>query len=128
MSQARRFAVGIYGTMGLAILGIFWEQAVTPVIDYGTAGFPIRIQFTCTAPVDERTGLGDRRGEGNRLANLGATYERLDEIEKARTYWQKALAIYEEIQSPHAETVRGWLEGLDNDEGDLRAERNTPQG
>lgn len=51
--------------------------------------------------------IGDRRGEGADLGNLGLAYSDLGEVEQARTCWQQSLAIFEQIQSPHAETVRG---------------------
>jgi len=54
--------------------------------------------------------IGDRRGEGNRLGNLGLAYRHLGQPEKARELWLEALRVFEEIKSPHAETVRGWLE------------------
>ena len=53
--------------------------------------------------------IGDRRGEGSRLHNLGLAYAAVGEIARARDLWQQALRIFEEIQSPDAETVRGWL-------------------
>ncbi len=56
--------------------------------------------------------IGDRRGEGNHLANMGMAYHRLGDNERARRLWQEALAIFEEIKSPHAQTVRGWLDSL----------------
>lgn len=34
-------------------------QGYVPVIDYERAGFPIRLQFTCTAPVDERSAIAE---------------------------------------------------------------------
>ncbi len=34
-------------------------QGYVPVIDYEKAGFPIRLQFSCTAPVDERARIAD---------------------------------------------------------------------
>ncbi len=63
--------------------------------------------------------IGDRRGEGNRLGNLGLAYSHLGQVEGdenhpgAREYLERALEIFEEIKSPSAEQVRGWLEELD---------------
>ena len=54
--------------------------------------------------------IGDRRGEGNHLANLGIAYKNLGDPARARELWTQALAIFEAIESPHAATVRGWLE------------------
>ncbi|MGC8857466.1 MAG: tetratricopeptide repeat protein, partial [Anaerolineae bacterium] len=53
--------------------------------------------------------IGDRRGEGNALANMGIAYETLGEKEKARALWLQALEIYRAIESPHAQTVERWL-------------------
>ena len=61
--------------------------------------------------------IGDRRGEGNYQANLGAAYHKLGEVERARGYWEEALRIFEEIKLPSAEVMRGWLEGIRKDEG-----------
>ena len=53
--------------------------------------------------------IGDRRGEGNALANLGLAYETLSDVARARELWAAALAIYEAIESPYAARVREWL-------------------
>ncbi|MGI9108204.1 MAG: ATP-binding protein [Pyrinomonadaceae bacterium] len=55
---------------------------------------------------------GDRRGEGNALGNLGNAYAALGEPEMAIQCMEAALKIFEEIESPHAKLVRGWLEEL----------------
>jgi len=52
------------------------------------------------------------RGEGNWLGNLGIAYRNLGQIEKAIKYYQETLKIFEEIKSPNADVVRGWLEYL----------------
>jgi tetratricopeptide (TPR) repeat protein len=44
--------------------------------------------------------IGDRRGEGADLGNLGRAYADLGQIEKARVCWQQALAIGQEIKDP----------------------------
>lgn len=41
--------------------------------------------------------IKDRRGEGNRLGNLGLAYSKLDETAKAIEYYKKALEISREI-------------------------------
>ena len=41
--------------------------------------------------------IGDRRGEGNHLGNLGSAYYSLGEVQKAREYLEQALAIFEAI-------------------------------
>jgi DNA-binding Lrp family transcriptional regulator len=42
-------------------------QGYVPEVNYQKAGFPIRIQFTCTAPVEQRSELAD---EALELANV----------------------------------------------------------
>ena len=56
--------------------------------------------------------IGDRHGEGNHLANMGLAHKQLRDEVKAREMLEKALAIYEAIEDPNAERVRGWLKGL----------------
>ena len=41
--------------------------------------------------------------------------EKLGDRTKAREMWEKALAIYEAIEDPRAERVRGWLQGLEEE-------------
>ena len=60
--------------------------------------------------------IGDRCGEARHLANLGRAYRRQEQPEKAGKLWLEALRIFEEIKSPQAETVRGWLEEIANDQ------------
>ena len=50
--------------------------------------------------------IGDRRGEGNHLGNLGNAYLRLGEVRKAIEHYEQALKLFEDIESPHAEAVR----------------------
>jgi len=57
--------------------------------------------------------IGDRRGEGNHLGNLGSAYAALGEVKRARESWQQSLAIFEEIGDSRSERVREWLEELD---------------
>ncbi|HJR05737.1 MAG TPA: tetratricopeptide repeat protein [Pyrinomonadaceae bacterium] len=56
--------------------------------------------------------IGDRRGEGTALANLGASYAVMDKPEIAIECMEAAVKIFEEIESPTANVVRGWLEKL----------------
>jgi len=56
--------------------------------------------------------IGDKRGEGNCLGNLGYTYATSGKTEKAIEFMEASLKILEEIESPNANTARGWLEKL----------------
>ena len=54
--------------------------------------------------------IGDRRNEGALLDNLGLPHAELNMTAKALDLWQEALRIFEEIESPHIETVAvRWL-------------------
>ncbi|MCD4777934.1 MAG: tetratricopeptide repeat-containing protein, partial [Desulfobacterales bacterium] len=44
--------------------------------------------------------IGDRRGEGNHLGNLGLAYSDLGQVEKAIEYYEQALLIGKEIKDP----------------------------
>ncbi len=44
--------------------------------------------------------IGDRRGEGGDLCNLGLAYRKLGELAKARALLEQALAIGREIEDP----------------------------
>jgi tetratricopeptide (TPR) repeat protein len=57
--------------------------------------------------------VGDRRVESYSLNNLGLAYHTLEQDEKARKMWGQALHAFEDIKSPHAETVRQRLDSLD---------------
>jgi tetratricopeptide (TPR) repeat protein len=61
--------------------------------------------------------IGDRRGEGNALSNLGSAYAALGETRRAIAVFGEALAIFEAIESPHAEQVRAALARLNNEGG-----------
>jgi tetratricopeptide (TPR) repeat protein len=54
--------------------------------------------------------VGDKRGEGNRLGNLGSAYYRLGKVETAVTHYQEALALAREIGDKNREG--NWLGGL----------------
>jgi tetratricopeptide (TPR) repeat protein len=60
--------------------------------------------------------IGHRQGEGNHLGNLGNAYRALGQVEKARKCLQQSLAIFEAINSPHADLVERWLAELENGE------------
>jgi tetratricopeptide (TPR) repeat protein len=53
--------------------------------------------------------IGDLRGEGTDLFNMSHSLHALGQNEKAVSLAKSALAIFEEIESPHAETVRKTL-------------------
>jgi tetratricopeptide (TPR) repeat protein len=55
--------------------------------------------------------IGDRRGEGNHLANMGRLYEDTDPA-RAGALWVEALRIYEAIEDRRAPEVRAWLVAL----------------
>ncbi|MCP4105695.1 MAG: tetratricopeptide repeat protein [Desulfobacteraceae bacterium] len=59
-----------------------------------------------------RRKIGDRSGEGNVLGNLCLAYSDLGRTDKARQYLQESIAVFEEIRSPIADTVRDWLDDL----------------
>jgi Tfp pilus assembly protein PilF len=50
--------------------------------------------------------IGDRRGEGNALFNMGLAFYRLEERDQAIDLVKQALEIYETIESPNAEQAR----------------------
>ncbi|MBI4675227.1 MAG: tetratricopeptide repeat protein, partial [Chloroflexi bacterium] len=59
--------------------------------------------------------IGDRRGEGNALANMGLAYKELDDMDRAKELWRAALVIYEALEDPNVERVRGWLKALEHE-------------
>ncbi len=61
--------------------------------------------------------IGDRNGQAITLGNLGLAYQALSQPGLARQYSDEALAIFEEIKSPHATTVRQWLDSLGEEAG-----------
>ena len=52
---------------------------------------------------------GDRKGEGRALWNLARGFDKLEERSLAVAKAEAALVIFEKIESPHAEMVRGQL-------------------
>ena len=53
-----------------------------------------------------------RLEEGVSLLHMGNNYARLRQVEKARKYLKESLVIFEEIDSPRADTARDWLTKL----------------
>ena len=53
--------------------------------------------------------IGDRRGEGNALYNIGQALYQLGEPEQAIAVTEAALAIFEQIEFPHIAIVRETL-------------------
>jgi hypothetical protein len=56
--------------------------------------------------------IGDRRGEGNALANMGLALRATD-AEAARAKLRQALAIFTAIEDPNAARVAACLAELD---------------
>ena len=48
--------------------------------------------------------------EAAALSNVGVGLERLRDLAGAAVSWEKALAIYQVLESPSADTMRRWLE------------------
>ncbi len=53
--------------------------------------------------------IGDRRGEGNSLANLGLALDKLGHRDQAIRFTREALQILEQIESPKAEKAERQL-------------------
>ena len=49
--------------------------------------------------------IGDRRGEGAALGNLGIAYADLGQVERAIGFYEQALRIRQEIQGPADDSV-----------------------
>jgi tetratricopeptide (TPR) repeat protein len=62
--------------------------------------------------------VGDRRGEGAWLGNLGSAYHRLGRMRQAIPYYEQALVIAQEVGDRTNEA--GWLRSLGNAYGALR--------
>ncbi len=58
--------------------------------------------------------IGDRRGEGADLGNLGSAYSDLGEPRKAIKFYEQALKIFEDIEDPYAEKAKRWLQELES--------------
>ena len=56
--------------------------------------------------------IGDRRGEGNDLGNLGNAYKNLGEVRRAIGYYEQALVIAREIGDRRGEAFLCWNLGL----------------
>jgi tetratricopeptide (TPR) repeat protein len=52
---------------------------------------------------------GDRFREGQTLTQIGDTCQAAGELVQARDAWQQALAIFDDLQHPHAGQVRAKL-------------------
>jgi hypothetical protein len=65
--------------------------------------------------------IGDRRSEGNALANMGLALKGEDP-KRARTCLSKALSIYSVIEDPNATRVATWIAELDHDAGGQKEE------
>jgi tetratricopeptide (TPR) repeat protein len=58
--------------------------------------------------------IGDRSSEGNHLFNISLYLEKLGQKDKAIDLAKSALAIYEQMESPQAETVRKAMAAWEN--------------
>jgi tetratricopeptide (TPR) repeat protein len=56
--------------------------------------------------------IGDRRGEGNALGNLGVVYKNLGEPRRAMEYYEQALVIDHEIGDRQGEADDCWNMGV----------------
>jgi len=56
--------------------------------------------------------IGDRRGEGNDLGNLGNAYAALGEVRRAVGYYEQALEIDREVGDRRGEALGCWNLGL----------------
>jgi len=56
--------------------------------------------------------IGDRYSYAASSAHLGLVFQGLEKMDQARQYLSEAVAIFEEIKSPHADLVRRWLAEL----------------
>ncbi|MCL4268560.1 MAG: tetratricopeptide repeat protein, partial [Anaerolineales bacterium] len=72
--------------------------------------------------------IGDRRGEGNALGNLGNAYYALGDAKKAIEFYEQALVIDREIGDRRGEALGSWNLGLAYEkEGDLTKAINAMQ-
>jgi tetratricopeptide (TPR) repeat protein/DNA-binding XRE family transcriptional regulator len=58
---------------------------------------------------------GDRSGEAAILTHIGNARHAASELPKARRAWQRALAIYDDLQHPRADEVRAKLASIEGD-------------
>ena len=65
-----------------------------------------------------QTEMGYALGVAANCANLGMAYQQLARYDQVRPYWEQALQIFTQIGSPHAKTVQGWIDGLDQDDNE----------
>ena len=63
--------------------------------------------------------IGDRRGEGSVLGNMGSAYADLGETHKAIEYYEQRLQIAREIGDRRGEAITSWNLGLLLKEDDL---------
>ncbi|MEU8305747.1 tetratricopeptide repeat protein [Actinomadura sp. NPDC048955] len=57
--------------------------------------------------------FGDRSGQGETLYNLGRAHMQMSRPDAARDCWLRALAIFEDLQTPHTAGVLARLRSLD---------------
>ncbi|MER8160285.1 tetratricopeptide repeat protein [Streptomyces sp. NPDC094472] len=71
---------------------------------------------------------GNRWHEGETLGHLGDVLLAACDPEAARTRWQQALMVFEELDHPNDEEVRGKLRRLDQRTPDAEPDRTTTPG
>ena len=62
-------------------------EGYTPRINYERAGFPLRVQFTCTAPASDRTGLAEN------VLDVGGIVNVREMLTSERNLFVEAVAI-----------------------------------
>ena len=72
--------------------------------------------------------LGDPHAEAECLRELGVTLRALDRLEEARTHWQEALAIIEQLQITDAGQVRALLIEQPGPDAGLESSRGSRPG
>ncbi|MEU8028715.1 BTAD domain-containing putative transcriptional regulator [Streptomyces sp. NPDC049099] len=73
------------------------------------AGRPAQASANAEAALTVLRGIGGEWRRGNVLTVLGRALAGIGQSGRAHVCWQEALSIYESLQSPEADTVRGLL-------------------
>ncbi|AUB84347.1 toll/interleukin-1 receptor domain-containing protein [Candidatus Thiodictyon syntrophicum] len=99
LAAARRLGERGWEAAHLGNLGIAWWSLGEPrkAIGFHEQGLMIARE------------IGDRRGDANASFNLALAFETLGDPATARGHMQQALALFESMESLHAEKARAWL-------------------